>query len=89
MLLTSVADPDLGSNAFYLRDPGRIFSGSRIFLTMTKTKQPYCKKQEKSNFAFHFSCKIRDGKMFVSRSGMKKMFGSGSGIQDKKKPNPR
>jgi hypothetical protein len=36
-------------------------------------------KQEKSKFAFHFSCRIRD-----AESGMKIWFGSGSGIQDEK-----
>jgi hypothetical protein len=40
-------------------------------LTMTKTVAPKHKNQEKSKFAFYFSCRIRDEKMF--ESGMRKL----------------
>jgi hypothetical protein len=59
---------------------------SRIFLTygIAKTKTlllKACNKQDKSRFAFHFSCGIRDEKMFGSGIRGEKMAGSGSGIK--------
>jgi hypothetical protein len=55
---------------FYPLDPGLIFSGSRIFLTITKSLLIKAYEARKK-FAFHVSCRIWDEKFFGSGSGIK------------------
>jgi hypothetical protein len=78
----SVADPD--PVLFYPLDLGWIISGSQVpdlgsFWLWLRICSWNYKKQEKSKFAFHFSCRIRDQRWKNAwiRIRDEKMFGSG------------
>jgi hypothetical protein len=80
-----VSVPDSGSGAFPHPRSGMIFfripDYEKDFSPESIRSKKKVSLQEKSKFALHFSCRIRDEKMFESGSGMRKWLDRGSGIK--------